>query len=88
MNDNDNTATSASQSRRILTYLKEGNTITAREARLLFGCDRLAARIADIEKILGYPPDRRRIPVKNRDDKQVYICQYYLKNFVDLCLLQ
>lgn len=80
MNTNDNIETSASQSKRILAYMRDGHAITSREARELFGCERLAARIADIEKTIGYAPERRRIRVQNRDDKWVYIAQYYLKN--------
>ena len=80
MNNNDNIETSASQSKRILAYMREGNAITSREARNLFGCERLAARIADIEKTIGYPPERRRIRVQNRDEKWVWVAQYYLKN--------
>ena len=79
-NNNDNIETSNTQKRRILAYMKEGNPITSREARELFGCERLAARIADIEKTLGYPPERRRIRVQNRDEKWVWVAQYYLKN--------
>lgn len=80
MNINENAETSGSQTNRILAYMREGNSITSAEARKLFGCDRLAARIADIEKKIGRAPDRRRIRVKNRDDKWVSVAQYYLAN--------
>ena len=59
MNINDN-KNSESQTKRILAYLRAGNRITPLEALRKFNCFRLGARIADIEKIIGYAPERKR----------------------------
>lgn len=67
-----------SQAGQILAYMKKGNTITSLEAYNLFGCTRLASRIVDITRKLGYAPSRRRIQVKNREGKDVWVMQYYL----------
>jgi hypothetical protein len=40
----------ASQSKRILEYLKGGGSLSANEALRMFGCGRLAARISDLKK--------------------------------------
>lgn len=47
-NVNLNETSSASQKRRILEYLKEGNGITSLDALRLFDCLRLASRINDL----------------------------------------
>ena len=39
------------QNSEILDYLNLGNTLTASEAKILFGAERLAARIYDLKKI-------------------------------------
>ncbi len=39
------------QNSEILDYLNLGNTLTPVEAKILFGCQRLAARIYDLRKI-------------------------------------
>lgn len=77
-NNNLNPATSESQASRILNYLLEGNTITPLEALSKFNCFRLGARIKDIEKRIGYPPERRRVKVTNREGKDVYVAQYWI----------
>ena len=46
-----------SQKIKILEYLKEGGELTALKALNLFGCLRLAARIADIRE-MGYEIQR------------------------------
>lgn len=46
-----------SQKLKILEYLKEGGELTALKALNLFGCLRLAARIADIRE-MGYEIQR------------------------------
>ena len=43
-----------SQNKKIIAYLEDGNAITPIEALTLFGCMRLASRIADLKK-KGYP---------------------------------
>lgn len=39
-----------SQTNRVLEHLSQGRTLTALQALALFGCFRLAARIADIKR--------------------------------------
>lgn len=53
MNINENHTASMSQADRILEHMLAGYAITPLEALKLFGCNRLAARIADI-KARGY----------------------------------
>lgn len=64
-NINPNAKSSLSQTRAILAYLREGNTITPRDARKMFRCDRLGARIKDIERIVGYKPPRAFVHVQD-----------------------
>jgi len=78
MNDNPNTATSASQTKQILEYMKQGNKITPLEALRKFGCFRLTSRIWDIERLTGVRPKRERIKVQNAEGQQVYVMQYSL----------
>ena len=40
-----------SQAKDILTYLKTFKNITSHEARLIFGCDRLASRIFELREL-------------------------------------
>lgn len=40
--------TKATQAERILEHLEDGETLTPAEARIWFGCDRLAARIEEL----------------------------------------
>ena len=77
-NINDNAGTSNSQTKKILDYLLDGHTITPLEALEKFNCFRLGARIKDIEKRVGYPPERKRVKVTNRDGKDVWVAQYWL----------
>lgn len=79
MNENMNPGTSSSQARQILAYMKAGHTINPMEALRLFGCFRLGARIKDIETIIGRSPSRRKIQVKNRGGKAVWVCEYWLE---------
>jgi len=73
MNENPNTATSASQTKQILEYLQQGNTITPLEALRKFGCFRLTSRIWDIEQLTGIRPKRERVKVTNAQGQQVYV---------------
>ena len=80
MENNDlNALNSASQARQILAYMQKGNRINPLEALRLFDSFRLGARIKDIEEIIGYAPERRRVRVENRYGKQVYVQEYWLK---------
>ena len=78
MNTNDNAANSASQTKQILAWMNAGNSINPLQALGLFGCFRLGARIADIERLIGYPPKRERIKVTNHSGKEVWVMKYYL----------
>ena len=77
-NINDNVATSESQVKKILAYLRSGKKITPGEALDLCGTMRLGARIKDIEEIIGYPPHRDRVQVKNSYGKEVWVARYWL----------
>ena len=79
MNDNPNTNESVSQTRQLLAYMKGGNAITGLEALNRFGILSFTRRICDVEKLIGYPPLRRRIPVTNRRGKKVWVNQYWLE---------
>ena len=66
-NVNPNPRTTVSQTRVILSYMRQGLAITPSEARRLCGSDRLGARIMDIEKIIGYKPLRKMVEVAGLD---------------------
>ena len=59
-----NHGSSLSQTKAILEYMQSGHSITPKEARELFGCDRLGARIMDIERKIGYKPPRQYVTVE------------------------
>lgn len=77
-NTNLNAESCQSQESKILDYMLTGHKITQLEATEMFGCTRLAARIADIEKRLGRAPQREKVSVKNRYGNTVYVMQYWL----------
>ena len=77
-NINDNAENCQSQVSMILDYMMRGNRITGEEARYMFGCARLPARISDIEKKLGYAPKREKIWVKNRFGKKIQVMAYWI----------
>lgn len=85
MNENWNIGTSASQNDMILEYLLKGNKITPLEAVEKFGCMRLGARISDLSERLGYPLPRKRVQVKNRYGKEVWVMQYWIED-IDKCV--
>lgn len=64
MNINENTATSKSQTDRILDWMLTGHTITPLEALNKFGSLRLGARIAEI-KARGYLVYSEFVPTPN-----------------------
>ena len=78
-NDNPNPESSASQTKRILAYMKAGNRITGLKALKLFGVLSFTRRICDIEEILGYPPQRQRVQVENRYGKMIWVNEYWLE---------
>ena len=77
-NINENPEVHASQVSKVLAYMRAGHRITPLEALDLFGAMRLSAIIKDIEGIVGYPPHRERVQVKNRFGKEVYVACYWL----------
>lgn len=67
------------QAQTVLNYLLEGNTVTSLEAIQMWGITRLSARIMDIEKMTGKAPNRHRITVKNRNGRNVSVCEYWIE---------
>lgn len=61
----------------ILAHLREGKTITDGEARAMFGCNRLAARIHDLRQ-RGHNIKDETITVKNRIGKDCRVARYSL----------
>lgn len=72
-NVNDNAGSSASQNKRILAYLMEGNTLTSLQALSMFDCMRLASRISDIRN-MGYGIKTEKIQVASGK----YVTRYSL----------
>jgi hypothetical protein len=66
------------QNEQILNYLKTGHSLTAMDALKLFGCFRLAARIADLKE-MGQKIVSSRKHVKNHIGKDVIVAVYSLK---------
>lgn len=62
-----------SQTTDILKHLLKGNRLTDLQCRKLFNCTRLAARISDIEKIIGRKPDRKYIYKNDKKFMQYWI---------------
>ena len=67
----------ATQSERIVQYMKEFGSITQFEAFRDLGCMRLASRISDLKK-MGYPIESQTEAVKNRYGENCYIKRYSL----------
>lgn len=67
----------ASQCDKILAWLKAGNPLTAIGALDKFGCNRLAARIADLRKN-GHEISTTTINVFNRDGGKCRVAEYRL----------
>ncbi|MNZ47732.1 hypothetical protein D3C78_654570 [compost metagenome] len=67
----------ASQCQRIFDHLKDGNSITAIQALDLFGCNRLAARIADLRNA-DHEITTTTIIVFNRDGGKCRVAEYRL----------
>ena len=66
------------QNQMILSYLQKGKSLTAMDALKLFGCFRLAARVADL-KTTGIEIVSSRKQVKNQFGKDVIVAVYSLK---------
>ena len=67
----------ATQSERIVQYMKEFGSITQFEAFRDLGCMRLASRISALKK-MGYPIESQTEAVKNRYGENCYIKRYSL----------
>jgi hypothetical protein len=68
-----------SQCKIILFYLKEKGSITAKEARALCQCERLAARIKDLRK-MGIPIKTETKHYKNKQGYPVRYAVYRLED--------
>lgn len=73
-----------SQNAAILAHLRAGNTITTPEARALCDCERLAARINNIRKILeaenkGESVHTELVPFVNKNGRRGRFGRYSLK---------
>ena len=62
----------------IMDYICKNGSITSAEAMYNFGCSRLAARIADLER-MGKRFTRTTVTDKNRYGKKVTFVRYALK---------
>ncbi len=67
-----------SQTKQILDYLLHGNKITPKDARRLFRCDRLGARIWDINQMI-YPVEVKSELIEVEDGK--HVAQYYFDEY-------
>ena len=67
-----------SQNRMILDYLKEHGSINKNEARTLFSCDRLSARIFDIKE-MGYEIGREDVYLPNKFGRKCKVSIYYME---------
>ena len=66
------------QTDRILRYLEDGGSITDNDARDIFGCHRLSARIYDIKK-LGHKIGKVMETGVNRFGDRTVYARYWLK---------
>ena len=64
------------QEEKILSYLKEGNTLTSMTAFNYFGITKLASRISDLRK-KGHPIKNDLVKVETRYEQPVKIAKYY-----------
>jgi len=65
------------QCEKVLRYMEEFGSITAKEANSVFGCMRLAARIGDLRK-QGYEIERVMVKGKNRYGEPTDFASYSL----------
>ena len=68
----------ATQTDRVLDYIKQFGSITQYEALQDLGVMRLASRISDLKRA-GVPIKREMVGVKNRFGETCYISQYSLE---------
>lgn len=69
----------ATQLKEILSYMKLGNSITPDDAKQLFGCGRLSARIYDLRK-LNFEIIAERRKFVNRNGHKGSVCMYHLEH--------
>ena len=62
----------------ILRHLQESGPITGAEAYRLYGCMRLPARVADLER-RGCRIGRRTVKVSCRGGRTARVAQYYME---------
>jgi len=67
------------QNSQILSYMKEGNSITTLQALELFGCFRLASRINDI-KNQGHRVEKEMVKTPNTGKK---VAKYYMPEHIE-----
>lgn len=67
----------ASQCTKIHEYLKTGAILTAKDARNLFRCERLASRISDLKR-RGVDISRNIVQYKDADGSTVKYAEYFL----------
>ena len=67
----------ASQCIKIHEYLKTGAVITAKDARQLFRCERLASRINDLKR-RGVDISRNIVQYKDEEGTTVRYAEYFL----------
>lgn len=64
------------QEEKILSYLKEGNTLTSMTAFNYLGITKLATRVSDLRK-KGHPIHNHMIKVPTRYEQPVKVAKYY-----------
>lgn len=67
------------QCERIVEYIKQNGSITAREAMTFLGIMRLASRIADL-KADGYEIQTETEYTKNRFGEKTHYARYFMEN--------
>lgn len=67
----------ASQCTKIHEYLKTGAAITAKDARRLFRCERLASRISDLKR-RGVNISRNIVQYKDEEGATIRYAEYFL----------
>lgn len=72
------------QEEKVLSYLKEGNTITCMSAFRDFGITQIATRIFSLKK-KGHPINKRTVSVPTRYSNPVKVAQYYYGDLQEPC---
>ena len=64
----------------ILEYMREGNSLTSREAFMLMGTTCLNTQISELCLKLGFEIPRKKIEVDTRYGKKVKVTEYRMSN--------